>query len=497
MRTAVINSINGSKVFLSGSVLIYRQAYSCAFWSWSVVAQTSESSNNLFYGPPDLSVFCADDHTVLIVLPAHAKWASAYGVPANTNTPSWRPISGPPDGHECWSGARDKGAAPSQGIRPCDMSNDKAPSAGYSDETSNWLLRTWYSRFVAWNYNRLAQPGVSQGSISVSPIMPGTKSTWDVQGYESTMVGPGWAGLQIMYERDRKAVDDFDSFTASFLYDMRLRNGNPYWFCLGSDKSGLQKGANCNPDPKKTDTLSPPIVGFRPFELSLRGGPEWAPAAEKIKGTFMAYATDSKSMDGKDTVFVRPDLNLVGGMLLRAPVIINPFRRSDIKQPAQLTFVPVAGVEGGVRAISHHIGIDCPGDYSASDMCMTPSHWIFRGVLGVDASERLPFNVTRTFLGDRPITLDFSYRARRPMFAEPFFDLTRDPFSYMGGEYAPAQRLSTRWRSYTRVTLIAPFSAYLQARASWQAGSLPPLFQFVGSEVTLGLAFSNPGSSEH
>jgi hypothetical protein len=52
-------------------------------------------------------------------------------------------------------------------------------------------------------------------------------------------------------------------------------------------------------------------------------------------------------------------------------------------------------------------------------------------------------------------------------------------------------------RYFMRATFIIPVSAYFQFRATWQRGELPPLFQFVGSETTIGLAFSNPGSSEH
>jgi hypothetical protein len=366
------------------------------------------------------------------------------------------------------------------------------PPPGYEDEKSNVVLaKWWYTRLVAWNYNRVTQPGVSQGSISIGPIMPGTKTTMDVQAYESNLAGPGWAGIQVMYERDRKAVDDFDSLTGSLFYDYRLLNANQYWFCLAAEKSGLQKGANCDPDPAARKNLTPPLFGLRPFEFSVHAGPEWAPASEKIKGTFKP--NELPAATGKDTVFVRPDLNLVGSVTVRAPFIVNPSRGSSVKQPVQLTVAPVAGVEGGVRAISHDIGTGCsyqnPGFGST---CLAPPHWIFRGVAGVDVTERIPYNITRSFLGDRPITVDFSYRVRMPFFDEPYFDLSKNPF-----QYSNPQVLSSRFRPYTRITFIAPFSAYFQIRATWQRGSLPPLFQYVGNEVTFGVSFSNRGSSEH
>jgi hypothetical protein len=45
-------------------------------------------------------------------------------------------------------------------------------------------------------------------------------------------------------------------------------------------------------------------------------------------------------------------------------------------------------------------------------------------VLGVDGSVRSPYNITRNFLGDRAITVDFSYRVRQLYYAEPFFNET-------------------------------------------------------------------------
>jgi hypothetical protein len=128
-------------------------------------------------------------------------------------------------------------------------------------------------------------------------------------------------------------------------------------------------------------------------------------------------------------------------------------------------------------------------------ICAAQPQEILRRVLGVDGSVRSPYNITRNFLGDRAITVDFSYRVRQLYYAEPFFNetyLIRNPL-----QQAPPEGQSFGTRSYTRITFIAPFSAYFQFRATWQHGSLPPLFQYVGDEVALGLAFSNPGSSEH
>jgi len=77
-------------------------------------------------------------------------------------------------------------------------------------------------RFFGAEYNRVTLPGVSQGSISTVPWASATKATWDMQAYESTRWGPGWFGLQLMYEHDRKLADDFNSFTAALTYDLRI-----------------------------------------------------------------------------------------------------------------------------------------------------------------------------------------------------------------------------------------------------------------------------------
>jgi len=77
---------------------------------------------------------------------------------------------------------------------------------------------------------------------------------------------------------------------------------------------------------------------------------------------------------------------------------------------------------------------------------------------------RLPYNVTRNFLGDRPLTVDYSYRMQRLSYDEPF----TNQIYVIHNETVPAAGQSLGGRSYTRITFIAPFSAYLQFRATWQ-----------------------------
>jgi hypothetical protein len=520
MLKNLINAINGSKVLISGSVLIRTHVPLCFSQSWSVVTQTADSSSNLFYGPPDVTAFCAepkDDPTLLVVLPVHAIWASVYGVFPVKETledPTWRSNPPPPPGHECASPDPKDGDkntkiwdVPSQGIRNCSLNSSPA----------------W--RFFGAEYNRVTLPGVSQGSISTVPWASATKATWDMQAYESTRWGPGWFGLQLMYEHDRKLADDFNSFTAALTYDLRIpAKGRQFWFDWGTPNGdAAQTPKKCSPGEKGNvcvPPLGPPLLGIRPLEFITRAGLEWSPSAEN-------KATSAQA------VYMPEDKNLVMGVTARLPVVISPIGRHGIRQPSQFTVVPVWGLEGGFRVDSHpicapvlspsYVPIAGPGQCEAppnspivpafapcpdtsstttnNATCPQPQE-IFRQVAGVDVSARWPYNTFKNFLGDRPITLEFSYRVRRLSYAEPFYNGTQTPFkagptssTLTSVQYPEGQSSGDRY--YIRATFIIPVSAYFQFRATWQRGSLPPLFQFVGSETTLGLTFSNPGSSEH
>lgn len=472
----IIDAINGSRAFLSGSVLIHKAVDDCKFLSWMVLTQSVDSSNIVFYGPSEVSAFCTESNEVLIVLPVHAIWADVYGTAANVNDPGWKPTP-EPKGYECYTGANPQGSYPTQGIRPCDKAFPKKEDiaqtipcpitvtpcnssvlipAGYEDQKPRLPTSIFYRKWIAWNYNRLTQPGVSQGSISIAPIALGLKNAWDVQTYESARLGPGWLGIPVMYEYDHTQKDDLNSLTAAVIYDFRFDDTHPYLHAWSTaDCNGLAPTGN-----RDCEGITP-MVGIRRPEFSVRFGPEWAPS-------------HIKPPKGETQVPLR-DLNTVMGATLRLPITFNPFTVRHVRQPAQITLAPMTGVEFGTRVDSHTIA-NAPQPNS-----------ILRWVAGADASVRWPYNLTHNFLGDKPLTVDFSYRVRRLYYEEPFTDLsTTSPEMQSLGQ-----------RSYTRVTFIAPFSAYLQFRASWQHGALPPAFQYVGNLVTVGLTFSNPGYSEH
>ena len=503
LRAEVVKAIDGSTVFLSGSVLIRKKVGSCQFWSWSVVAQTVDSANDLYYGPHDVNTFCAGDGTVLIVLPSQAIWATVYGIPANTNDPTWRPTPAPPGAHECWTGSPVSGS-PSQGIGLCETQDGKAATRGfaqenprhnYSDEKPNWPLRhVGYTHFIEWIYTRAEEPGVSQGSISMAPIASATKATWDVQASESALMGRGWAGFQFVYEHDRKPADDLNSLTAALTYEYRYwprpwgrssaegPEKTLYWWKFGgekcpqgSDLAGTQPygiGGSC----------SPPKAGMRPIELTTRAGPEWAPAAEKVQNAGKIVVKD----------YVPRDLNMVAGAAIRVPIVISPIRFSDARLPSQISIAPVEGMEWGTRMAPHPIDIS-----PASTITEWEPREILRQVPGVDAVARWPYEPTRNFLGDKPLVVDYSYRERLLYRSEPYFDEFFMTSKSEYGKLIPPEIQSTRSRSYMRLNFIMPVSAYLQLRLTWQHGSLPPAFQYVGNLWTVGFTFSNPGSAEY
>lgn len=220
----------------------------------------------------------------------------------------------------------------------CDSSISIPP--GYEDQKPPLPTSFFYWKWIAWNYNRLTQPGVSQGSISIAPIALGLKNAWDVQTYESTRLGPGWLGLPVMYEYDHTQKDDLNSLTAAVMYDFRFDDTHPRlraWSATECDRLAPARNQDCQ--------RSTPIVGIRWPEFSVRFGPEWAPSHIKpAKG---------------ETQEPSRDLNTVMGATLRLPITFNPFTLRNVRQPAQITVAPMTGVEYGTRIDSHLIGLLC------------------------------------------------------------------------------------------------------------------------------------------
>ena len=279
---------------------------------------------------------------------------------------------------------------------------------------------------TGWLYTRLTQPGTGQGSISYSPVLGNSgslKLNYDVQANFSSKLGPGWIIIPVLFEKDANQKANLDSFISGMGYEAHL-------------------GSQGNLFPKRSAAVERSDLAFRAAVVQLKSGVELAPT--------------------------RPgDLNTVQTQTLKLPVIL-----SIRQQPSSLTVFPVLGLEE-----VHHLDTHLAGEGTNQ----------FRRVLGVDTSLRWPFRFTHNFLGDKPVTIDYTYRSRWLSNPEPSTD-----FDSGGPEL-----LSSARQGYSKIAFLAPISSYLQFKISVQSGSLPPDFRILGHSLQVGLSFSDPGGVEH
>jgi hypothetical protein len=160
------------------------------------------------------------------------------------------------------------------------------------------------------------------------------------------------------------------------------------------------------------------------------------------------------------------DVNWIQSVTVKLPLVFTGH-----KQPSLLTIYPVAGTEGGWHIETHLSETSAP----------------IRGLGGGDASVRLPFTWTHNFLGGTPITLDYTYRERWLVNPEPTTNLVKNA----------VQTLSAGTHIFSRRTFTVPMTPNLQFQLTYLRGGLPPEFAMLGNTVSLGLTFTNPGSSEH
>ena len=490
-RTALlVNAVNASNVPLSGSIVVFNVAEpDCRKQAWKIVAEAVESSNILLYDSSQVSIFC-HAKAVIIVLPVHAIWANVFFSPANFSNPAWKPIGDVPLGHDCFTGdqvgpdprpGEDPPPVerfyPQQQIRPCDL----IAAATYLPKKAKWYQ--FYHPRIAWIYNRLTQPGVTQGTASIAPFNLTPKGTYDAQAYVSTRWGPGWFGLTSVFEHDMSLKDDMNSLTGALTYDWRWRdksepqppqsgastqNENALQQFGTSDQNGNQPsqpgkrwllGTSIHnsthflppetPETPKSNLrrpIMPPVFGVRWPEFNVRFGPEFTPGGPEVTTHPIKVAPPEVA----PTAVAQRKLNLVAGATTRLPLI---FSFED--QPSAITVLPVLGFEAGVRDNPPDIPelVMKGGNPGVVDVAEPPN--VARLVGGVDGSLRSFWSMYENFLGNKPITLDFSYRLRRLFSAEPSIDVSHSPV---------AETLRGGSRGYDRVTLIVPYSAYLQLR---------------------------------
>ena len=281
-----------------------------------------------------------------------------------------------------------------------------------------------------WLYDRLTAPGTTQGIVTFSPIIgAGTQSfVNDIQINPTAQLGhhPRWLSLPTVLEKGGTTKSDLDSFTSTLTL---------------TGKPGLEKKY------KGYFHLKRP-------EIAVGMGPEAATTRARSNPKSIVPLTHAR------------DLNFVGTGALRLP-----FAFSFAQQPSALTIFPLLALQGGDHLTTH----------------MPESGPIFRQLVGIDAGLRLPWQLLHNFAGDKPSTIDFSYRTTFLTYAEPYTDLS-------GGT---AETLSNQRRSYTRISYSVPFSTYLAFKTTMQKGSLPPDFHSLGYSLSIGITLLNPGISEH
>ena len=214
---------------------------------------------------------------------------------------------------------------------------------------------SWFYK-TRYVYNLASQPGSSQGTISYSPV-----------------IGGGTGSPKLTYDMQLSSAAQVGPgwLGAPLTFE---KDSNP-----AANLDALLAGVSydlrpvIDPNFKTTSHFS-----LRKPQFQLRSLVEFAPTKSLPSGTH--------------------DLNLVEGETARLPLVFN-FNR----QPSALVLTPLLGLEEGFHIQTHL----AEGDH------------IFRGLAGWDVSYLWPYSLLHNLLGDKPITLAFSYRVRWVASPEP------------------------------------------------------------------------------
>jgi len=390
-----------SKILYSGTVIsapfIPFDFQKCISYDWKVVLLSAESSNVIMYGPADIAAFCDsdNDHTgaVLLVVPVSVIWAQVFHYTGNPLDPLRKPpgkVPPPTGGFYCGAPApsadpQDPTSLPVPLLDSLDHPNGNKTRPGGIKPCDVYAHLQVYSSPLGSAYNRLTQPGTSQGTISFIPAIgkvpsgplpsdkkPNEVLSFDVQLYPSGLWGPGWIGMPIVFEKANTATANLDSLSVALSYDIPFARSTHY----------------------ESDAKGSGNFTIRPPDFRIQYGPELATATPH-------------------------DINLVASATLRLPLAVD-FHA----QPSALTIFPVVGIEGGNHIHTHEIEDRWEDDD------------ILRKVVGFDSSLRIPFILTHQFLGDKPMTIDFDWRTRYLSYPEPFTDYVRkQQRSYWRGSF--------------------------------------------------------------
>jgi hypothetical protein len=375
------------------------------------------------------------------VIPVDADWIELTGYQGRLNDPA-RKKPGSLSPTDCWVKQMDKDSYQpvsvlSIELYPCDLAK----------KDQSWLNNGFYHS--GWIYNRLTSPAVWAGSVSLAPEVVGGKPqslTEDVIFSGSSKAGPGWAGLSTQFEKSSATTSNLDALNGALTYDLRLAPSTTRWWYSPFTEKGDQTGQYLEPKSKLG-------FGIRPGELILSSGEEYAD-------------TRPTRVDLPIGPLIK-DLNLVEGIYYRQPISF-----AALKFPSMITVFPMVGAEGGWH-LNHYL---------------TESSQFFRGVAGLDASLRWPYQLAPNFTSTKPATIDFTFRERIPTSDEPYTNLAGT---------TPMPQLTRRGRQYIRLALNWPISSFVAVTTAVQHGSLPPNFTAIGWTLSIGLSFSNPGTVEH
>ncbi len=433
----LVSAINGpaSKIIYSGTVvsvpLTDDPVKNCQLHDFRVLVLSAESSNVLQYGPADIAEFCTHpnmaNNRLMLILPVSVVWVEIFEYPSNNDPLHKGPGPIPGMTVYCNHPIPNQMPVPPEfdvpgGIQPCDLYGRLKGAYG-----------------MGGIYNRVTQPGTSQGTLTFVPAIgkvpasqgapagekpPAETLNFDVQVYPSGVWGPGWLGAPIVFEKANAATANLDSLSVALSYDIPFSQWSKF------------------PSPNGSGASASAHVSMRLPDFRIQYGPEIATASPH-------------------------DINAVAAASLRVPVLLDLGY-----QPSTISILPVVGLEGG-----NHVHTSLPGETDS----------IFRKVVGFDASVRAPFIITHSFLGDKPLTVDFSWRTRYLSYPEPFTD-------YVSGV---AEVLTKQQRTYWRGDFIVPVATLVQFKVTVQHGGLPPDFAYLGYSLNLGLTFANPGYSEH
>jgi hypothetical protein len=424
----------------------------CEDYDWKVALLSNESSNIITYGSADISTFCVTKDLplgramkyILLVAPLYVRSAEVFHFPGGKDPLRKAPSAVAAPATYC--GVKVSDPAPGMLLRPPTPDVPASKQAG-GIKPCDFYTRIGgvYTNAFGKLYNRLVQPGASQGTITYVPAIgqvptgglagakaPSTTVSYDVQLYPSGIWGKGWIGFPIVFEKANSVTANLDSMIMALSYDVPFSTFRPHLF-----KPWLLRQPNQNGGLAR--------LAIRPPDIRVQYGLEL--------GT--AWPNDS---------------NLVGAAIVRLPMVLD-FHY----QPSALTVFPVVGMEGGSHLDTHQIGTG------------VEPNAIFRRVAGFDSSLRVPFVVTHAFLGDKPATFEFSWRTRYLSYQEPFTD-------YVSGV---REVLTKQQRSYWRGSYVLPVSTLVSFKVTVQHGGLPPDFHYLGYTLNIGLTFANPGYSEH